>query len=327
MGFFRVVLFDGWEKFGKVIFEAWSYRKGVELMKRARLIYNPTAGREVVERQLPQILHCFEKAGYETSCYATDQDWSAKREAKLAAERGFDLVIAAGGDGTVHEVVNGLVEHPHPPKLAILPCGTTNDFARALHLPKNLIHASDIVAKGKTIHVDVGKFGDRYFINVAAAGKVTEVTYQAKRKMKAVMGPLAYYVKAIEKLGELHHAFPIKLKADKNEFEMEALLVIIANSVSVGGFRQLAPDADLCDGLLDVLIVPKTNITDLLQLTALAMRGKHIDSEQLIYFQTNRLDIDTQMPLKLNLDGELGGRFAGTVEILPRRLEIFVPNK
>lgn len=294
-------------------------------MKRARLIYNPTAGRELVEKQLPQLLLRFEKAGYETSCYATDQGWSAQKEAKLAAERGFDLVIAAGGDGTIHEVVNGLVEHSKPPKLAILPCGTTNDLARALRLPKNLKHASDVVAGGKTVAVDVGKFGDRYFINVAAAGKVTEVTYEAKRRMKTVMGPLAYYVKAIEKLGELHHAFPIKLKADENEFENEALLVIIANSVSVGGFRQLAPAADMCDGLLDVLIVPKSNITDLLQLTALAMRGKHIESGQLIYFQTNRLDIDTSTPLKLNLDGELGGNFTGTVEILPRRLEIFCP--
>lgn len=294
-------------------------------MKRARLIYNPTAGRELVEKQLPRLLHRFEKAGYETSCYATEAAWSAAKEAESAAEREFDLVIAAGGDGTVHEVVNGLAKHPKPPKLAILPCGTTNDLARALGLPKDLCRASDVVAGGKTITVDVGKFGNRHFINVAAAGKITEVTYEAKSRIKTVMGSFAYYVKAIEKLGSFQHPFPVRLKTEEGEWEDEALLVIIANSVSVGGFSRLAPSADLSDGLLDVLVVPKTNFADLLQLAAMAMRGEHVQSGQIVYFQTNRLDIDTSVPLKLNLDGELGGKFTGTVEILPRHLEIFCP--
>jgi diacylglycerol kinase (ATP) len=295
------------------------------LLQRARLIYNPTAGRELVEKKLPCIFKRLEKAGYETSCHATNKRWGAAEEARLAVERGFDVVIAAGGDGTIHEVVNGLVKYPNPPKLGILPGGTTNDFARALKLPRDLGEASDVVAAGKTITVDVGKFGERYFINVAAAGKITEVTYEAPRHLKTVMGPLAYYAKAIEKLGGLSQSFPIRLKTSSGEWESEILLLIVANSVSVGGFGRLVPSADISDGRLDVLIVPKTNISDLLQLVALAFKGEHIHDSRVVYFQTEVIDIDTPQSLKLNLDGEWGGELNGRVEILPRRLEIFCP--
>ncbi|MBA4495539.1 diacylglycerol kinase [Paenactinomyces guangxiensis] len=294
-------------------------------MKRARLIYNPTAGRELVEKRLPRILDCLEQAGYETSCRATQDQWSAAREAKTAAERGFDAVIAAGGDGTIHEVVNGLASHPHPPKLGILPGGTTNDFARALKLPRDLCKACNIIAAGKTSTIDIGKIGSRYFINVAAAGRITEVTYEAPSRLKTMMGPLAYYAKAIEKLGSLHKPFPIQIKTPRGQWESDILLLIIANSVSVGGFEKLAPSASLSDGLLDVLIIPKTNIPDLLQLAALAYKGEHIYDSRIIYFQTEQLDVDTSEPLKLNLDGEWGGKLAGRFELLPQHLEIFCP--
>jgi diacylglycerol kinase (ATP) len=307
----------------KVVFR--NQAKGWAKVKRARLIYNPTAGRELVEKKLPLLLKRLEKAGYETSCYATGKPWSAAEEAKLAAERGFDIVIAAGGDGTIHEVVNGLAGHPNPPKLGILPGGTTNDLARALKLPRDLCEACDVVASGKTMMVDVGKFGGRYFINVAAAGRITEVTYEAPSRLKTVIGPLAYYAKAIEKLGTISKPFPIKLKTSQGEWEAEILLFIIANSVSVGGFGRLAPSANMSDGMLDVLIVPKTNISDLLQLAALAFKGEHVRDSRIVYFQTESLEIDTPEPLKLNLDGEWGGELNGRVETLPNHLEIFCP--
>lgn len=294
-------------------------------MKRARLIYNPTAGRELIEKRLSKILNCLEKAGYETSCSATQEKWNAVEEAHKAVNRGFDVVVAAGGDGTIHEVVNGLASHPHPPKLGILPGGTTNDFARALKIPKDLCDACEVIAAGKSKKIDVGKFNDRFFINVAAAGRITEVTYEAPSRLKTMVGPLAYYAKALEKLGTLHKPFPVKIKTPRGEWESEILLLVIANSVSVGGFDKLAPNADLSDGLLDILIVPKTNIPDLLQLAALAYKGEHIYDSRIIYFQTELLDVETPEPVKLNLDGEWGGDLNGRFETLPQHLEIFCP--
>ena len=115
-------------------------------MKRARLIYNPTSGREAVKKSLPEVLARLEEAGYETSCHMTTGEGDATRAAEIAIERGFDVVIAAGGDGTIYEVINGLARAENGPKLGIIPAGTTNDFARALHLPKSIEGVADILS-------------------------------------------------------------------------------------------------------------------------------------------------------------------------------------
>ncbi|TCS95868.1 YegS/Rv2252/BmrU family lipid kinase [Hazenella coriacea] len=294
-------------------------------MPRARLIYNPFAGKELVEKQLSKILDCLEHAGYETSCCATQGMGHATKEAAEAAKRGFEVVIAAGGDGTIHEVINGLAPFSQPPKLGILPAGTTNDFARALRLPSSLRRACEVIATGQTKRIDLGQRDDRYFINVAAAGRITEVTYEAPHHLKALMGPLAYYAKAAEKLGRLNQPFSVQLKTPRTTWTEEIMLLIIANSASVGGFVNFAPDADLSDGKLDVIIVPKTTIPELLQLVALAYKGEHLSHSRLIYFQTEELEIATTEPLKLNLDGEWRGNLSGRYTVLPKHLEVFVP--
>lgn len=295
------------------------------LRRRARLIYNPTAGREIIEKHLPKILNKMEKAGYETSCKATESKGYAIEEAVSAVKNQFDVVIAAGGDGTIHEVINGISRVKKPPRLGIIPAGTTNDFARALKIPRDLDQACDVIAQGKTILIDTGKVKDRYFINVAAAGRLTEVAYEAPSRLKTMMGPFAYYAKAIEKLGTLHKSFPLTIKTEDREWTEEILMVIIANSVSVGGFQKLAPLAKLSDGLFDVLLIHKGNIPDLVQIAALAFRGEHIHDSRVTYFQTKSLELQPSKPLSLNLDGEWAGECAGRFEIVPKRLEIFSP--
>lgn len=295
------------------------------MRRRARLIYNPTAGREKFERNLPKILNELEKAGYESSCKATEGRWEAAEEAALAATHQFDIVIAAGGDGTIHEVINGLAQVENPPKLGVIPAGTTNDFARALKIPRDPLQACQVIVQGKTIPIDIGKNKDRFFINVAAAGRLSEVAYEAPSRLKTVMGPLAYYAKAIEKLGTLHKSFSLTIKTDEREWTEEVLLLIIANSVSVGGFEKLAPLAKLSDGLFDVLLIHKGNIPDLLQIAALAFRGEHIHDSRVTYFQTKSLEIQPSQPLSLNLDGEWGGECAGRFEVIPQFVKIFCP--
>ncbi|WP_124728202.1 YegS/Rv2252/BmrU family lipid kinase [Staphylospora marina] len=292
-------------------------------MKRARLIYNPVAGRGLVVRMLPKLLDCLERAGFETSAFATSGHWSAANEARRAAEAGFDTVIAAGGDGTIHEVVNGLAGFESPPRLGILPAGTTNDLARALGIPRDLVRACQAVVNGRTVKMDVGRSQDRYFINVAAVGRMAEVSYEAPIRWKARFGPLAYYAKALEKVGQLSRPFPVRIETGDRTWEEEILLMVAANSGSVGGFRRLAPEARVDDGLMDVLVVPAARFGDLVQLVSLAVQGKHLDDPRLIYFRTDRLKVDTPEPLALNLDGEWGGERAGQLEMIPRRLEIY----
>lgn len=136
-------------------------------MKRARIIYNPTAGREAFRKHLAEVLEKLEKAGYETSAHATTCEGDATEAAKEAVRRGFDIVIAAGGDGTLNEVVEGVGHFEKRPKIGLIPMGTTNDFARALRIPRDIDQAVDIICDGDTTPVDVGLMNDRYFINIA----------------------------------------------------------------------------------------------------------------------------------------------------------------
>ena len=167
-------------------------------MKRARIIYNPTSGRELFRRHLPEVLAKMEVAGYETSCHATTCEGDAIKAAEYAVERKFDLVVAVGGDGALNEVVSGIAKYPDRPKIGLIPMGTTNDFARAVRIPRDINRAVDIIIKGESIPVDIGVMNDdRYFVNIAGGGRLTELTYEVPSKLKTVLDQLAYYLKGI----------------------------------------------------------------------------------------------------------------------------------
>jgi diacylglycerol kinase (ATP) len=293
------------------------------MIKRARLIYNPTSGREEMRRRLPDILARLERHGLETSCHATTGKGDATAAAAEAVERNFDVVIAAGGDGTIHEVINGLAEKPRRPKLGILPVGTTNDFARALHIPRNLMRACDIIGEQFARPIDVGKVNDRFFINIAGGGSMTELTYEVPSKLKTMIGQLAYYVKGIEKLPWLR-PFRLRIEADGFRLDEECMLFLVANSNTVAGFERLAPDAYLDDGKLDVLVLKKCNLADFIRIVTLATRGEHLNDPRVLYVQASRLKVESKDYTQLNLDGELGGTLPCEISVLPSHLEVIL---
>jgi diacylglycerol kinase (ATP) len=294
-------------------------------MKRARIIYNPTSGRELFKKHLPEVLIKLEQAGYETSCHATVCEGDATEAARTAVQRKYDLVVAAGGDGTLNEVVNGLAEQEYRPRLGIVPMGTTNDFARALHIPRDIGAAVDVIIKGDTIPVDIGRMnGDRYFINIAGGGRITELTYEVPSKLKTVIGQLAYYLKGIEMLPSIK-ATDLTIEFDGKLFEGEAMLFLIGLTNSVGGFEKLAPDASINDGMFSLLILKKTNLAEFIRIASLAVRGDHIKDPNVIYTQANRIKVHSKEKVQLNIDGEFGGLLPVEFENLYRHLEVFVP--
>jgi diacylglycerol kinase (ATP) len=296
-------------------------------MKRARLIYNPSAGREQVKRQLPYILERLESVGYETSAHATTGKDCAKRAARHAAERQFDLVIAAGGDGTINEVINGLAELPYRPKLGIIPAGTTNDFARATEVPRTIEGACDVICNGYEMPIDIGKVNDQYFINIAGGGTLTELTYEVPSKLKTMIGQLAYYAKGIEKLPKVHPV-KVRIEYDGKLFEGDIMLFLVSNTNSVGGFEKLAPRASLNDGMLDLLILKKMNLAEFVRLASNAVRGDHINDPAVIYLQANRIKVyvDEEV-VHLNLDGEYGGTLPGEFVNLRHHFQMLVPER
>lgn len=293
-------------------------------MKKARLIYNPTSGREILKRNLPDILQKLEMAGYESSCHATTCAGDATKAARIAVERQYDVVIAAGGDGTIHEVVNGLAEQEFRPKLGIIPGGTTNDFARALQIPRDISSAVDIIVKGDTIPVDIGRINDKYFINIAGGGSITEITYEVPSKLKTMLGQLAYYLKGMEMLPSIN-ATNLKIEYDGRLFEGEAMLFLVGLTNSIGGFEKLAPDSSINDGLFSLLILKKINLADFVRIATLALRGEHVNDQNVIYTQANHIKVTSNEKVQLNLDGEFGGLLPAEFSNLYRHLEVFVP--
>ncbi|MCU9594259.1 diacylglycerol kinase [Caldibacillus thermolactis] len=293
-------------------------------MKRARIIYNPTSGREIFKKHLPDVLAKLENAGYETSCHATTGPGDATEAARIAVERKYDIVIAAGGDGTFNEVVNGLAEQEYRPKLGLIPVGTTNDFARALHIPRDILAATDVIVNGQTIPIDIGRMNDKYFVNIAGGGRITELTYEVPIKLKTMLGQLAYYIKGIEMLPSLK-PYKLHLEYDGKLYEGDVMLFLIALTNSVGGFEKLAPDASINDGYFTLLILKKTNLADFVRLVTLALRGDHIKDPNVIYTKANYVKVTSEDDVLINLDGELGGKTPVEFKNLYRHFDIFAP--
>lgn len=295
-------------------------------MKKARIIYNPTAGRENFKNELALVLNELEIAGYETSTHATKGDGDATQAAIYAVENNFDLVVAVGGDGTINEVINGIATKPKRPKLGIIPAGTTNDFARALEIPRNIKSAVEIITSGHTMHIDIGKVNEHYFINIAGGGEITELTYEVPIKLKTMLGQLAYYVKGIEMLPSIK-PIQTKIEYDDKVFEDEIMLFLVTNTNSVGGFEKLAPNAKLDDGYFDLLILKKTNLAEFIRLATAALMGTHLDDKNVIYTQAKHIKVTPVGRMQINIDGEYGGLLPGEFINLKQHIELFVPEK
>ncbi|MDR0199055.1 MAG: diacylglycerol kinase family lipid kinase [Streptococcaceae bacterium] len=303
---------------------------------RARLIYNPISGQELMKRAIADVLDHLEGFGYETSAFATTADEnSAKEEAMRVCQSGdYDLIVAAGGDGTINAVVNGMVGFSHLTKLAIIPMGTTNDFARALKIPRNEpLAAIDIVGKKQLLAVDVGRMTREtddektYFINIAATGALSELTYSVPSNLKTTFGYLAYLAKGVELLPRVKKV-PVRIEHDNGVFEGEASMIFVALTNSVGGFERIAPDAKLDDGLFSVFLVKTDNLFEILALLAMVAQGtgKHLIDVNTEYIRSRSLTIEplstTQM--LVNLDGEYGGEAPVKFDNLKGAIDIFV---
>lgn len=288
------------------------------------IIYNPAAGKNKFRKLLPDAEQILTNADFDVTLVpSTKAPKSTEKIAKQAAEQGYDVVIAAGGDGTVNEVVNGLMQVTNPPKLGILPVGTTNDYARALNFAKDPLEALHIIAKQETVRVDIGKANEtEFFINNAAGGKITEITYAVKESMKSKWGRLAYLFSGLRILPKLS---PVDVEISYNDqlFQGEILLFFVNKSNSVGGMETLCPPAQLNSGMFELLILKKVSPQKLFQLFASIKKGTHLESEHVIHARTNKVEIRSMADLNISYDGVYGGKAPYTLEVIPEALEIF----
>ncbi|KXU16263.1 Transcription regulator [Streptococcus oralis] len=302
----------------------------IEERKRARLIYNPASGQEIIKKNIAEVLDVLEDIGYETSAFQTSPEpLSAQKEAERAAKADFDLIIAAGGDGTINEVVNGVAALEKRPKMAIIPTGTTNDYARALKIPMgDPVAAAKIIAKNESRKLDIGRaYGQHYFINIAAAGTLTELTYSVPSEIKTRLGYLAYVAKGIEMFPK-SKLRSVRITHDDGVFEGAVSLIFVALTNSVGGFEQLAPDTKLDDGNFSLILVKTDKILEMLSLLIQAINGgQHLNDPNIEYLKTSKLHLevlDGEAPFLLNLDGEYGGETPVDLEVCHHHIEFFI---
>jgi len=297
---------------------------------RVRTIINPSAGRQFLQKNAERIL---DKLLEEKVIAKTDIIQTQGKNDAYAAARDFrpweaDLVLAVGGDGTVNEVVNGLIDGQHNTPLAILPAGTVNDFAFAMKIPRDIEGYCSMVRRFRTIPVDAGRAGDKYFLNVAAGGLLTDVAYKVPSETKTVLGQMAYYLSgAIDLPVQLFRSLPICLRCEERVINDDILLFIVSNTRSVGGFRNLAPLASVNDGLLDVLVIHKQGLFDLLPLLLQLVSGDHLNNSRVSYFQTRRLEITSRdsSSVPLDVDGEQGPQLPTVIDVFPSAIRLLVP--
>ena len=291
-------------------------------------IINPSSGRQNFIDKIKEI------AGMlviDQICNTIDVFYTEKQDDALnkaaALEKGqYDFVVAVGGDGTLNEVINGVVMSKSETPVAVISAGTVNDFATYLNLPQTPREFCDMIADFQLKKVD-----DKYFINVVAAGLLSDTGFKVSKDKKAVMGKLAYYLEGAAELPkQFGKSWKMRFATDDKTIEEEVLLFMIANSQSVGGFREIAPLASVSDGLFDAVIIKKMDIFQMLPLMISILQGDHVNHPAVEYIQTKKLQIENLSgeEVKVDYDGEeLPEGFPVNISIIPQAIQIVVPGK
>lgn len=268
------------------------------------MIINPEAGKGEYKSGLPQALKILSDAGYETTIYFTENRGHAT---KLAAQHGgdFDKIICLGGDGTLAEVIAGLMELPERPQVGYFPIGTANDIARTVGLPKNDMEKSaERFVSGEALSFDVGRRDGGYFNYVASFGAFTEVSYGTPQSIKKKLGEAAYLIGAIKSIKSLKSRH-VKVEYDEGELDGEFLYGGVSNSYSIGGIVDLPRDiVDLGDGEHELILVKKLPGPGALLKLAVQVLSHNFSSKYLIIKHTKKARFIFDEPTVLALDGE-----------------------
>ena len=278
-------------------------------MKKMLFCINPNAGHSGIRTHLLSALEIFCASGFEVRVHTT----SGPREiTRLIAAEGenYDLIVTAGGDGTLNETTAGLMQLEHPPVLGYIPAGTVNDVAASLHLSMDTLEAARTVVYGEPMPLDIGALNGRPYTYVAGFGAFTEVSYATPQDAKKALGRLAYLLAGVKSLGEIKpiHA---RVRAEGIEDEDDFLLGLICSTKSVGGFRAdniRSLDISLNDGLSEVLFVRDIkNLVDLNDTIACLLRMDLSDQSRFLSFQTSRVQVDFDTDVPWTVDGEDAG--------------------
>lgn len=297
----------------------------MEEKKTLLFIFNPFSGKAQIKNQLMDIVDTMVKAGYEVTIYPTQAPEDAIHKVEVDAEK-YDLVVCSGGDGTLDEVVSGIMHKGLTMPLGYIPAGSTNDFATSLGIPKDMVKAADAAVNGRTFPCDIGAFNNDYFVYVAAFGLFTEVSYKTSQEWKNVLGHAAYILEGMRSLHDIP-SFTMQVEYNNVRIQDEFIYGMISNSTSVGGFKGMTgKDVLLDDGVFEVTLIKKPrNPIELNEIIASLINL--VDDTDMIYsFKSDEVEFMAREEVPWTLDGEFGGAHEEViVKNICRAVDIMVP--
>ena len=298
-------------------------------MKKMLFIYNPNAGKGLLKAKLSDVLDIFVKAGYEVVVYPTQSYKDAYHKVKHM-EVGYDRIVCSGGDGTLDEVVTGMMKRDKAQRIPIgyIPTGTTNDFASSLHISRDILEAADTTVHGEPFACDIGEFNKDIFVYIAAFGLFTDVSYQTDQKLKNALGHAAYVLEGAKRLSNIP-SYHIKVTNGTKVIEDDFMIGMVSNSKSVAGFRNImGKEVKFNDGEFEVTLIKKPkNVVELNEIiTALLIES--FDTKYMYTFKSGDLLLESDEEIPWTLDGEFGGQH-DKVHIVNKKqaLEIMVQSE
>ncbi len=286
------------------------------------LFYNPVSGHAAFKNKLDWMVEAFQRRGILVVFYRTRKEGN-EAFIPFVREVNPDGLLVAGGDGTVHEIVNLMMRGHLDLPLGIIGSGTSNDFATYLGVNADLEAYLDTIVSGRSRRVDLGLMDGTYFINVASGGAMACIAHEVNARIKNSLGKMAYYLKGIGELPKFRY-FPLKIEADGAHYELETFLFVIINSPVVGSMKNVANGVAVDDGKLDLLSIGKCSIPKLMSITADLIAGKPVsEREDVLHVQAKHFHIESGIPVESDIDGECGPMLPLTIETVPRVVAIY----
>jgi len=288
---------------------------------RCQIIYNPESGKKDFVNHLDYVESRLTEVGYQVDIIATKRPKHAIVLAKKACEERYDLLVISGGDGTLHECINGIAVSEYKPKIGYIPSGTACDLANTLKIPKDVTKAVDIILEGIPVKMDIAKCNNGYFLYVTAIGTYVDISYVTDSRLKKHLGFLAYLITGIKEF----FTIPIiktKIVHDKGTFRGYFSLILVVNSQKIAGFDFVNRPV-LDDGYVDVILFRYIPLFNNLLYFISIVSGPRI--LPFVYrFRTSRLKIYTDHHHKWNMDGEEANSGNLNIEVIKQAIEIIV---
>ncbi len=293
-------------------------------MKKAALFYNPVAGGGRFKNHLDTVINHLQVAGLQVIPWRINDNSDILAGLRSMADESLYTVAGAGGDGTIHGLVNALMESNLQIPVAIFPEGTANDVASHLGIPLLPERYCKVLTSGRLVSIDLGKVNGQYFINVAAAGLLSETAHEVQYRWKNLLGRGAYFLKSLEKFPRMR-SLNLRLNADGSKIEMEIMLFLILNGGTAGGFQHLMPESKMNDGNLEFLAIKPVSLPRAAQLIYNFLRRQHLQDDNVFFYQGKHFQVELEPPVATDLDGEKGPALPWDVAICPSAIKLWLP--